>query len=57
MPKQKNKSASFEEEVDDSFNILIKQDTGEFVIIHNNNLKCKCMFCGNFRRSIEGVIE
>lgn len=39
------KTVTFEEEVDDSFQIMIKQETGEFIIVHNNKLKCKCMFC------------
>lgn len=57
MSKLKTKSISFAGEIDDSFMILVKQNTSEFVLIHNNITDCKCLFCKKFMKAIIGVFD
>ena len=53
----KSKSVVFEGEIDDNFNIMVNQKNGEFIIIHNNQTKCTCIFCKKFEMAIVSVIE
>jgi len=50
-----HKAIDFGVEVDDLFLILIKQNTSEFTVVHNNNFTCTCKFCKLFGFSINEV--
>ena len=52
---KEQKALSFTGEIDDVFTILMKQKSGEYILIHNNITDCKCLFCKKFIKFIMEV--
>lgn len=53
MPK--SKTISFNEEIDDTIVIMMKQKSSEYLISHNNILRCKCPFCHAIVESFDKI--